>query len=204
MRIFSAVWATTSHEVYKYKARLNLDGSQMHPGKDYGMSYAPVASWESVRILLSLVLRHKWKTKQLDYVQAFPQAPVECECYMRVPRGIIIQAPGQWVLRVKRNIHGEVVGCGTSTWVSKLTSPRMGFVQSQYDECVFYHVKAIHVLYTDDSILAGQYEEELSVIIARIKRIGLDVTEEGDLGDFLGINIGRMNDHSYHLPNTAH
>jgi hypothetical protein len=70
-----------SHEVYECKARLNLDGSQMHPGKDYDMTYASAASWESVRILLSLVLRHKWKTKPLDFVQAFPQAPVERECY---------------------------------------------------------------------------------------------------------------------------
>jgi hypothetical protein len=95
-----------SQEVYKYKADLK-DGSQMHPGKDYDMTYASVASWESVRILLSLVLRHNWKTKQLDYVQAFPQAPVERECYVRVPMGIIIEAPGQWLLRVKRNIYEQ-------------------------------------------------------------------------------------------------
>jgi hypothetical protein len=41
-----------SQEVDKYKARLNLDGSQ---GKDYDMTYAPVTH---VRIFLSLVLRH--------------------------------------------------------------------------------------------------------------------------------------------------
>jgi hypothetical protein len=202
MRIFGglgheAQTTVISHKVYKYKARLNLDGSQMHPGKDYDMTYAPVASWESVRILLSLALRHKWKTKQLDYLQVFPQAPVERECYMRVPTGILIQAPGQWVLRVKRNIYGQAVW--NQYLVSKLTSPQVGFVQSQNDECVFYHGKAIYVLYTDDSILAGPDEEELNVIIARIKGIGLDITEEGDLGDFLGINIERMNDHAYHL-----
>jgi hypothetical protein len=65
------------------------------------------------------------------------------------------------------------------TLVSKTTSPQVGFVQSQYDECVFYHGKAIYVLYTDDSILAGPDEDELNVLIARIKSIGLDITEEG-------------------------
>jgi hypothetical protein len=207
MSTFSAVWAmkrkrrVKSQEVYKYKARLNLDGSQMHPGKDYDMTYAPVASWESVRILLWLVLRHKWKTKQLDYVQAFPQAPVEGECYMRVPTGIIIDAPGEWVLRVKRNIYGQNQAC--RVWnqylVSKLTSPEVGFVQSQYDECVLYYGKSIYVLYTDDSILAGPDEEELQAITTRVKEVRLDITEEGDLGDFLGINIERINDQSYHL-----
>jgi hypothetical protein len=61
----------------------------------------------------------------------------------------------------------------------------VGFVQSKYDECVFYYGKAIYVLYTDDSILAGPDEEELNVIIACIK----GVAEEWDLGDFLGINM---------------
>jgi hypothetical protein len=70
-KVFAAVWSmkrkrrVRTREIYKYKARLNLDGSQMQPGRDYDATYAPVASWESVRTLLSLVLHRKWKTKQL-------------------------------------------------------------------------------------------------------------------------------------------
>jgi hypothetical protein len=86
MQVFSTVWAMKrTQEVYKYKPRLNLDGSQMKLGKDYDLTYAPVASWESVRILLALVLSQKWTIKQLDYVLAFSQPPVERECYMKIP-----------------------------------------------------------------------------------------------------------------------
>jgi Reverse transcriptase (RNA-dependent DNA polymerase) len=94
MKVLSSVWSmkrkprVRTREVYTYKARLNFDGSQMQPGRDYNLTYALVASWESVRLLLALVLRNQWKTKQLDYVLAFPQAPVERECYMHVPKGI--------------------------------------------------------------------------------------------------------------------
>jgi hypothetical protein len=35
--------------------------------------------------LLGMVLKNKWKTKQLDYVLAFPQAPVDRECFMKMP-----------------------------------------------------------------------------------------------------------------------
>jgi hypothetical protein len=123
MRVFSTVWAmkrkrrVKTQEVYKYKARLNLDGSQMKLSKDYDLTYAPVASWESVRILLALVLSQKWNTKQLDYVLAFPQAPVERECYMQIPKGIVIHEPGEWVLRVNRNItaKSKLGACGTNT-----------------------------------------------------------------------------------------
>ena len=41
-------------EVKKYKARLNIDGSKMRPGVHYDLTYAPVASWTSVRLLMAL------------------------------------------------------------------------------------------------------------------------------------------------------
>ena len=49
----------------------------------------------------------------------------------------------------------------------------------------------MYLLYTDDSILAGPCEKELDTIINQIKKAGLNITEEGDIQDFLGINIVR-------------
>ena len=92
--LFPAVWAmkrkrrVKTREIYKWKARLNLDGSKQVAGVHYDQTYAPVASWESIRLLLAMTLRNKWKTRQLDYVLAFPQAPVERELYMQIPKGI--------------------------------------------------------------------------------------------------------------------
>jgi hypothetical protein len=37
-------------EVIKFKARLNVDGSKQQAGIDYDQTYAPVASWLSVRL----------------------------------------------------------------------------------------------------------------------------------------------------------
>ena len=31
---------------------------------------------------------HDWHTKQLDYVAVLPQAPVEREVYMKIPKGV--------------------------------------------------------------------------------------------------------------------
>ena len=80
---FPAVWAmkrkrrVKTREIYKWKARLNLDGSKQMEGLDYDQTYAPVATWESIRLLLVMNLRNGWKTRQIDYVLAFPQAPVD-------------------------------------------------------------------------------------------------------------------------------
>jgi hypothetical protein len=61
------------------------------------------------------------------------------------------------------------------------------------------HIEAIYLLYTDDSILAGPDEKELDDIVGRIKAVGLGITEEGEIEDFLGINIDRVDGNTYHL-----
>ena len=76
-------------------------------GRDYGQMYAPVATWESIRLLLTMNLRNKWKTHQIDYVLAFPQAPVEQECNMETPKGICTKNKGGYVLNVVKNIYGQ-------------------------------------------------------------------------------------------------
>ena len=71
-------------QVKKYNARLNIDGSRMRHGIHYDQTYSPVASWNSVRMLLTLTAVHGWHTKQIDFVQAFAQAPDEKTLYMRM------------------------------------------------------------------------------------------------------------------------
>ena len=66
-----------TREIKKYKGRLNIDGSRMIKGLDNNETYAPVAKWNFIRILLIMVLFHNWKTTQIDYVLAYPQAPIE-------------------------------------------------------------------------------------------------------------------------------
>jgi hypothetical protein len=89
-----------TREVYKWKARLAFDGSRQVEGVHYDQTYAPVASWETIRLLLAMVLRNGWKTRQLDYVLAFPQAPAERELYMKIPKGIKVETEEEYVLRV--------------------------------------------------------------------------------------------------------
>ena len=127
-------------EVRKYKARLNLDGSRMIKGKDYDLTYAPVATWNAIRLLLTMVLAHKWHTIQLDYVLAFPQAPIEKELFMKLPVGVEFDGynKDEYVLRCKRNIYGQKQA--GRVWNEYLVSKLklVGFVQSDIDKCVFY------------------------------------------------------------------
>ncbi len=188
--------------IKKWKARLNIDGSRMEKGVHYSGTYAPVVSWNTIRMLLSLKAVHNWHTRQLDYVLAFPQAPVEKVLYRHIPRGCNIDNGDNkdYVLKVHRNIYGQKQAgrIWNQYLVNKLTE-KVGFVQSKVDECVFYRGKTMYALYTDDSILAGPDKNEIDDIISDMKKAKLDITEEGELEDFLGVNIERMADGTIHL-----
>jgi hypothetical protein len=115
--ILPAVWQmrrkrdARTGRIKKYKARHNIDGSRMQRGEHYNDTYSPVASWNSVRMLLTMTAVHGcWHTKQIDFVQAFAQAPVERTLYMRVPSGVKIEDGGDakdYVLKIHRNIYGQ-------------------------------------------------------------------------------------------------
>jgi hypothetical protein len=207
--VLPAVWQMKrkrdilSRQVKKWKARLNVDGSRMKKGIHYDQTYAPVASWTSIRTLLALTAIHNWHTVQLDYVLAFPQAPVEKEIYMEIPRGVKLSDgddPKDFVLKLNRNVYGQKQA--GRVWnkylVDKLVN-EVGFKQSEVDECVFYKGNMLYVLYTDDSIIAGPDKDEIYKTIKKIQKAGLNITVEGDLQDFLGINIQREDDGSIYL-----
>ena len=57
----------------------------------------------------------------------------------------------------------------------------------------------MYVLYTDDSIIAGPNKREIDGIIKEIREADLDITVEGSLQDFLGVNVERKADGSIHM-----
>jgi len=188
-------------EVYKHKARLNLDGSKQLHGVDFDQTYSPTASWPAIRLLLALTMVNDWKTKQIDFVQAFPQAPIKVVQYMKLPKGIEIEGvenPDDWVLEVHKNVYGGK-DAGRQWYLHlKQKLEEIGFQRSAFDECVFYKGKCMYVLYTDDSILAGPDEQELEQILEQIEAAKLGITDEGDVADFLGVHIERK-DGEFHL-----
>jgi hypothetical protein len=116
-------------------------------------------------------------------------------------KGIEVDEQGseEFALKIRKNIYGQKQAgrIWNKHLVSKLLS--VGFKQSMIDKCVFYKGKSLYVLYTDDSILAGPDEDKLNTIVEEMKSNGLDLTVDGDISDFLGVNIRKDEDGTVHL-----
>ena len=85
--IISPTWAFKVGLIQKLKARFCVRSDQQIEGVDYFNTFAPDAQWSTVRLLLLLSLTLNLATKQVDYVSAFCQAPIEEDVYVEPPFG---------------------------------------------------------------------------------------------------------------------
>jgi hypothetical protein len=118
--LLSSVWQMkrkrkpSTGEISKYKARMNVDGSQMIKGLHYEETYAPVVQWATIRFFISLAILSNWHTKQLDFVLAYTQADIERDLYMKLPAGFTLpdrtiteQDTKNYVLKLEKNLYGQ-------------------------------------------------------------------------------------------------
>jgi Reverse transcriptase (RNA-dependent DNA polymerase). len=90
----------------KYKARYCCRGDMQTAGVDYFDTYAPVVQWSTIRIVLTLALKHGWSTRQVDYTNAFAQADIQEEVYIEPPRGFSGQDGLDKVLKLRKSLYG--------------------------------------------------------------------------------------------------
>jgi hypothetical protein len=198
VKVLPAVWAMrrkrdlVTGEVVKWKARLNVDGSKQVYGENYWETYAPVASWASIRLIMCMAAKHRWKTKQLDFVQAYPQAPVETDIYIDIPKGCTVEGErDQWALKLVNNIYGQKqAGRVWNTFLIEGLTTKLGFRQSKQDPCILWRDKTIIVIYTDDTIITGPDEGQIDEVIKDIGSV-FAITSQEKVSDFLGVNIAR-------------
>ena len=169
----------------------------MREGEDYDKTYAPVASWMSIHLLLTFIMAFGWQTQQVDYVATHTQAPIDRDIYMEFPSGF--KVPGDIdrkdvVLKLHRNLYGQKqAGHVWYEYLRKWLLTKAGFIQSKHDKCLFYQGKVMYALYIDDSILGAPTRKELDAAIKAIQDAKLHITFEGDLADFLGVKIEQKN-----------
>ena len=217
MKVLPAVWAMrrkrriTTGEVYKWKARLNIHGGKQEYGINYWETYAPVISWTTIRLYLILSILNKRVTRQIDFVLAYPQAEIECDLYMEIPKGFKTPTGNNKThcLLLKRNLYGQKQA--GRVWNEYLHDGLIarGFTQSKVDMCLYYHKQhdVNLLIYTDDGILTGKSDTDIDNVLALMKRPAgkeqqlrpFDLTDEGTITDYLGVKVEHLPDGSIKL-----
>jgi Reverse transcriptase (RNA-dependent DNA polymerase) len=125
----------------------------------------------------------------LDFVQAFPQAPIETELFMDIAKGYIVGGnKNDYALKLIRNIYGQKQA--GRVWNAFLVAGlnKIGFLQSAYDMCLLWKGQCILVIYTDDTIVSGPDKECVENVIQEISE-EFTITSNDVVSDFLDVNI---------------
>lgn len=75
-------------EIDRYKARLVAKGFTQREGLDYHETFSPVAKMVTVRTIISVAASNGWDLYQMDVNNAFLQADLHEDIFMKIPLGV--------------------------------------------------------------------------------------------------------------------
>lgn len=119
--------------VEKYKARLVVRGFTQQQGIDYEETFAPVARFETVRMILALAAQKEWKIFQFDVKSAFLNGDLQEEVYVSQPPGFENSKCQNKVLRLRKALYG--LKQAPRAWYSKIDEffRKQGFERSKHE-----------------------------------------------------------------------
>jgi hypothetical protein len=181
IQIVPSVWSLrhkrdlATSKVKSHKARLNLHGGKQVYRMNYFETYAPVVTWFAIRLMIIFGIIFCWALQQVDFVMAYPQAPIKMGIYMELPQGIQTKQRDskEYVLKLEKNIYGQKQAgrMWNSFLVDKLTS--IGFTTSLINDCIFFRGDVIFMVYVDDGIFLCRDDSQLQEVIMEIQNLGV-------------------------------
>ncbi|KAL7478586.1 hypothetical protein ACHAW6_004345, partial [Cyclotella cf. meneghiniana] len=134
-----------------------------------------------------------WAMRQIDFIQAYTQAPIECDMYIELPPGIKTKHGNSkdYVLKLLANLYGQKQADCVWNQYMKDKLHNIGFQHSQVDKCVFYRDDVIFIVCMDGGLFFGSHDDK------QLKNAGLNVEDQGHPADYVGVNIKISHDRTY-------
>jgi hypothetical protein len=186
-------------EILKWKARLCAGGHRSIENVDYWSTYSPVVSWSTVRLMFIFALLNNWHIRSIDFVLAYPQAPIKTDIFMtppKVPPDFVIAdlpnplARSTSLYKLLQNLYG--LKDAGKTWGDFLHTGLVarGWLPSRIDSCLYTKRNIALVLYVDDACLLSPDPALITAEIASLQS-EFNLTDDGDLHDYLGTRFTR-------------
>ena len=176
--------------IQKYKARIVAQGFSQIEGIDYDETFAPVAKFASLRVILALAAERDLEVHQMDVKLAYLNGELKEEIFMEAPPGFEI--PAGMVLRLVKAVYGTKQG--GRVWYEEIRDKlsSMGYQRTEADHAVFTRTRnsalSIIALYVDDITMASKDIETINQDKAALRE-SYEMTDLGNISWILGMHV---------------
>lgn len=177
----------------------------MVPG-EYDETFAPVARWVSIRVLLAVATQFGFHTQADDVETAFLMATMDTLVYVSIPQGYyhLFPAPRpllqgeKLVCQLLKSIPGVKQG-SRLFWLKFVRDLKtLGYSTSPTDSCILFRSEGqeTHIigLWVDDLIHVFNSQRLLASCRFELKRLGYILVSKPNLEWHLGMRITRSTD----------
>lgn len=195
----------TNGNIQKFRARLVAKGFSQREGIDFNETFSPVVRFDSIRILLTVIVQENLVLKQFDVKTAFLNGDIEEVIYMKQPTGF--NDGTTRVCKLLKSLYGLRQSSRCWNQRIKVFLTNYGLKQSKADPCIYMLIKnnlitLLVSIYVDDGLVAGIDEETVNDFLCALEK-EFDITS-GDADTYLGLQIERQNDGSILLRQSAY
>jgi hypothetical protein len=175
--------------VARYKARLVAKGYSQIPGQDFLFTFAPVAKWDSIRLVMCIATILDLELHHLDVKTAYLNGKLDEELYMEIPPEL-----GTGVWRLKKGLYGlRQSGRQWYMCIHKVYT-ELGYTRCESDWCVYWRrrngILVIIAMSVDDLLLAAGSVAERDKVIKELSE-RFDISDQGEAHWILGCRVTR-------------
>jgi hypothetical protein len=180
----------------KLKAHLVARGFLQREGIDFDEVFAPVAKWNSIRLVIAMAASEGWDLLHLDVKTTFLYGELNEPVYMRIPLGFITPDNNNQVCLLCKSFYG--LRQSPRMWFQKIDAFlfKVGMSRTEADYTLYYMRDdggiTLLILYVDDLLLTGSNRSKLQWLKVQLQSM-FEMSNLGNLHLYLGVE-------AVHLP----
>jgi hypothetical protein len=199
VKVLGARWVFTikrlpDGSIDKFRARYVAKGFNQTLGVDCNETYAPTASLNTLRLLISLARQHQYPTALFDISSAYLYSPIEEEVYVQPPVELNPEWKGK-IMKLKKAMYGtrQAARCWWKFFKGKMEG--IGFVASELEPSLFICRKdsefVIIWLHVDDGFAMASSNAILKELHSAMAK-EMEVKWTNKVEKIVGINIEQV------------